>query len=301
MCVSIKSDVGFGMKSEKWDETVGSTVVDIAYGEREAHRFDLYLPADSSRESYGLVVYLHAGGFTAGDKADDKDILQWFCSKGYVAAGINYEMPTQDNTTPNVYSMTLDVQRAIGVVKAEAERRGYALDGMIIAGGSAGACLALIYAYRDADSSPIPVKAVISMVGPATFEPAFWMGNDTADYSDVEQAEVAAVWLKMMTGADITPQMMQSGEYRNVQRLISPAMLVSERSVPTLGAYGRLDKVVPFAVAEPLREALERYDVKHDFIVFPRSGHGLHRDRECAKLLYDKMNEYLATYLPLHD
>ena len=298
--ISAKLSASFSPKVE-WSDEVGSTVVDIAYGEHSAHKFDLYLPADSSREMYGLVVYLHAGGFTMGDKSGDKDILQWFCSKGYVASGINYAMPTDEDPAHNVYSMSLDVQRAMSVVKAEAEKRGYPLDGMVIAGGSAGACLAMIYAYRDADSSPIPVKAVISMVGPATFEPAFWMGNDTADYSDVEQAETAAVWLKMMTGADITPQIMQSGEYRNMQRLISPAMLVSEHSVPTLGAYGRLDKIVPFTVAEPLREALERCDVKHDFIVFPRSGHGLHRDRECAKLLYDKMNEYLATYLPLHD
>lgn len=31
-------------------------------------------------------MYLHAGGFTTGDKADDTAMLQWLCSKGYVAA-----------------------------------------------------------------------------------------------------------------------------------------------------------------------------------------------------------------------
>ena len=37
-------------------------------------------------ESYGLVVYLHAGGFTSGDKNADTKMLQWLCEKGYVAA-----------------------------------------------------------------------------------------------------------------------------------------------------------------------------------------------------------------------
>lgn len=282
-----------------WSDEVGRTIEDVPYGECADHKFDLYLPADSSRENYGLVVYLHAGGFTMGDKSEDKEILQWFCSKGYVAAGINYAMPTQTNTSYNIYTMSLDVQRAMSVVKDEAAKLGYPIEGMIIAGGSAGACLAMIYAYRDAETSPIPVKAVISMVGPATFEPAAWMGLDAADYSNVEQATAAAVWLKIMTGEDITPQMMQSGEYRMVQQRISPAMLVSERSVPSLCAYGRLDKIVPFSVAAPLNEALKRYGVKHDFIVFPRSGHGLHRDKECAILLYNKINEYLTTYLPI--
>ena len=41
------------------------------YGEGEAQKFDLYLPADRSKTTYGLVVYLHAGGFTSGDKKDD--------------------------------------------------------------------------------------------------------------------------------------------------------------------------------------------------------------------------------------
>lgn len=38
--------------------------VDLPYGEGEANRFDLYLPKDNTRETYGLAVYLHAGGFT---------------------------------------------------------------------------------------------------------------------------------------------------------------------------------------------------------------------------------------------
>ena len=75
--------------SVQWSDALGTLKADIPYGEGEANKFDLYLPADGGRESYGLVVYLHAGGFTMGDKADDRDMLAWLCSKGYVAAGIN--------------------------------------------------------------------------------------------------------------------------------------------------------------------------------------------------------------------
>ena len=48
-------------------------------------------------ESYGLVVYLHAGGFTSGDKNADTKMLQWLCEKGYVAAdrrGIRWRWST---------------------------------------------------------------------------------------------------------------------------------------------------------------------------------------------------------------
>ena len=71
--------------SVKWSDEIGTLRSDLPYGDGEANKFDLYLPKDSARESYGLVVYLHAGGFTSGDKTDDKDTLAWLCSKGYVA------------------------------------------------------------------------------------------------------------------------------------------------------------------------------------------------------------------------
>lgn len=59
---------------EMTDE-IGKVYRDISYGEGEANKFDLYVPADTSKESYGLVVYLHAGGFTSGDKSGDAEML----------------------------------------------------------------------------------------------------------------------------------------------------------------------------------------------------------------------------------
>lgn len=45
-----------------WSEELGTKITDISYG--EANKFDLYLPKDSTKDTYGLVIYLHAGGFT---------------------------------------------------------------------------------------------------------------------------------------------------------------------------------------------------------------------------------------------
>ena len=43
-----------------WSDEIGMVYTDLAYGEKEANKFDLYVPADKTRETYGLVVYLHA-------------------------------------------------------------------------------------------------------------------------------------------------------------------------------------------------------------------------------------------------
>ncbi|WP_370814410.1 alpha/beta hydrolase [[Ruminococcus] lactaris] len=82
----------------EWSDSVGTVYKDITYGEKDANKFDLYVPADNTKENYGLVVYLHAGGFTAGDKSGDEQILKWLCSKGYIAAGINYTLRDEAHT-----------------------------------------------------------------------------------------------------------------------------------------------------------------------------------------------------------
>ena len=61
--------------SVQWSDEIGTLKTDIPYGDGEANKFDLYLPGDNAKESYGLVVYLHAGGFTSGDKSGDTEML----------------------------------------------------------------------------------------------------------------------------------------------------------------------------------------------------------------------------------
>lgn len=148
--LKMNSDPTHGKYNTRWDETVGKVYTDLPYGEGAANKFDLYVPADKSQDAYGLVVYLHAGGFTSGDKAGDAEMLKCLCSKGYVAAGINYTLFTEENPDASVYSQSEEIKAAMPSVVAAAEKLGYKLDRMAIAGGSAGGCLALIYAYRDA-------------------------------------------------------------------------------------------------------------------------------------------------------
>ena len=103
--------------SVQWSDELGTLMTDLPYGDGEANKFDLYLPKDNGRESYGLVVYLHAGGFTAGDKIGDRDMLAWLCSKGYVAAGINYtlfaELEPGKTNGASVLTQSYEIKAAI--------------------------------------------------------------------------------------------------------------------------------------------------------------------------------------------
>ena len=128
--------------SVQMTDEIGKVYKDISYGDGEANKFDLYVPANGSKESYGLVVYLHAGGFTSGDKAEDEKTLAWLCSKGYVACGINYTLRTETNNA-SVLTQSNEIKAAIPIVIEEAKKLGYNITEMAMSGGSAGGCLAM--------------------------------------------------------------------------------------------------------------------------------------------------------------
>lgn len=275
-----------------WNDSVGRTITDLSYGQGQANKFDLYLPADKSKPSYGLVVYLHAGGFRTGDKSDDKAMLQWLASKGYVAAGINYTL-ADDKNGANIYSQSQEIKQSIPEVIAQAKKEGYQIDQMAMAGGSAGGTLALLYAYRDAQSSPVPVKMVFEAVGPSSFYPEDWK-----TYGFDQNKEAAAALFSVMSGQTIKADMFGTAEYDQLVKDISALAWVTPETVPTLLAYGKYDKVQPYEGAERLAKALAANGVPHDLITFENSGHGLQNDSAQMKVYYQKIEEYLNKYLP---
>ena len=278
--------------SVRWDDSVGAVYTGLSYGEGDANKFDLYLPADSTKGTYGLVVYLHAGGFTSGDKSDDAGMLQWLCSKGYVAAGINYTLFLEEHPDANVYTQSVEIRDSIPYVLDEAEKRGYAIDRMAVSGGSAGHTLAMLYAYRDAAVSSVPVKLVFGAVGPSCFYPEDWtcFGFD-------RNPEAAAAMFSVMSGNSITPEMIGTPDYDEAVKDISALAWIDGNSVPTVCAYGAYDKMQPFPASKRLAAALEEYSVPHEYIIFPHSGHGLQNDNKRYAQYMDKVVEYLDKYM----
>lgn len=287
----LSNDPTHGAYKVDWSDSVGTVHSDITYGNGEANKFDLYLPTDNSRENYGLVVYLHAGGFTAGDKSEDAEMLKWLCAKGYVAAGINYTLRTDTNTA-SVNSMSLEIREAIPIVVEEAKKLGYPIDKMAIGGGSAGHTLAMIYAYRDVEQAPVPVVLTFGAVGPASFYQEDW-GIFGLDKSD----EACAAMFTVMSGTEITPQEIADGIYLEKVKPISAADWVTEDSPATVVAYGTHDKIQPFLASLRLKAALEENSVDHQYFELPHSGHGLQNDTKIYVQWMNAVEKYLDKYM----
>ena len=283
--------------SVKWSDEIGTRISDVSYDSGEANKFDLYLPKDNTKENYGLVVYLHAGGFTSGDKKDDEDMLAWLTSKGYVAAGINYTLRTEDNDK-SILSQSNEIKSAIPVVIEEAKKHGYNIDKLTMAGGSAGHCLAMIYAYRDAKDSPVPVVFTFGAVGPSSFFREDW-DNYGLDKDADEAIEAVAGLFSVMDGVEITTDMIKNGSYQELMKPVSAYAWIDENSVPTVVAYGKYDKVQPYKGSLRLKKALEDNNIDFKYFELPHSGHGLQNDDKVVKQWMEAIEEYLDKYMPV--
>lgn len=279
--------------SVEWSDELGTLQTNLSYGDGEANRFDLYLPADETKDAYGLVVYLHAGGFTTGDKADDRDMLAWLCSKGYVACGINYTLRNETNAA-SVLSQSNEIKAAVPKVIEAAEKAGYHIDKMTMAGGSAGHALAMIYAYRDAKDAPVPVVFTFGAVGPSSFYREDW-GIFGADVND----ESAIALFSAMRGEMITAEELHDGTYLEKMKPIAAAEWVTPDAPPTVVAYGMHDRMQPFLASLRLKAALEENSIDFQYFELPHSGHGLQNDNDIQRQYMEAVDEYLDKYMPI--
>lgn len=279
----------------EWSDEIGMLKTDISYGDGEANKFDLYLPRDNTKESYGLVVYLHAGGFTTGDKAGDKKTLSWLCSKGYVACGINYTLRTESNNA-SVLTQSNEIKAAIPVVVEEAKKLGYNITEMTMSGGSAGGCLAMLYAFRDAAESPVPVRLLFEMVGPSSFYTEDW-GIYGIDQDTDDSRKAAAGLFSVMGGVELTPEMIKDGSYQELMKPISAFQYVDQDSCPSLLLYGTHDRVQPWKGVRHLANALEANGVDYKLFEASHSGHGIQNDNAVMKEFMETVEEYLDKYM----
>ncbi|HVK14148.1 MAG TPA: alpha/beta hydrolase [Gemmataceae bacterium] len=114
---------------------------DLAYAEpRNAKQtLDVYAPAQG--KGHPIVVWVHGGGWQAGDKKDVDHKPQAFVDRGYVFVSVNYRL-LPDKVT--IGQMAEDVATAIRWVHDHARDYGGDPDTILVMGHSAGAQLAAL-------------------------------------------------------------------------------------------------------------------------------------------------------------
>lgn len=115
-------------------------VRDLAYGPHERHRLDVHAPAGQVPGGAPVLLFVHGGGFTGGDKhvpgSPYYDHLGgWAARHGVVAVTMNYRL-APGSTWP---AGARDVGAALAWTRREVAAHGGNPDGVVLMGQSAGA------------------------------------------------------------------------------------------------------------------------------------------------------------------
>lgn len=279
----------------------GEVIRDLRYGEAERNVYDLYLPEDiTAPEADHLILFIHGGSWTGGDKKDGAMYCRNYADHGYVAASISYTLKAEGVDT-NILKINDEVKAAVSAIKEKCTELGMELEDMAVSGFSAGACQAMMYGFKEASSSALPVRFIIQMSGPTSFEPALWRNGEihwmVRNQSGLDgSAEGDAAWISLFSGETVTAEMVRNGQAEAIWRKISPFTYVTGSSIPVISAFGSLDGVVPPSSRIVLEKALDDHGVRHDTVVMPNSGHSLacdlDKERELIILIYGYCAEY---------
>lgn len=220
-------------------------------GTKAASTLDFYR-ADSSG-SRPCVIIVHGGSWSSGNSQQLPELNTFLANRGYHVASLNYhKAPEWQSPKP-----LEDVRKAISYLKSRADQLGLDTTRFVILGRSAGAQIALMAAYQEADPG---IKGVISFYGPADM---VWGYSQPASRWVMDSRKVMENYIG--GSYDQVPQ-----KYRSA----SPIEYASEDSPPTLLIHGRNDVLVAYEHSRRLVAKLENKGVPHYLLTLPWATHG---------------------------
>ena len=142
--------------------------LDIAYGSDPLQKLDVYAPTGAQGKRLPVLLFVHGGGFTRGDKRAGsgypQNITEWAAQNGMVGVNIDYRLSPKDPWPAGAK----DLASAIAWTKANIAKYGGDPSHIVLFGHSAGANHVADYAahpeVRGAEAAS--VKGVI-MLSPA--------------------------------------------------------------------------------------------------------------------------------------
>lgn len=127
----------------------------VAYGK---HRMQvIYFWRAKSDQPTPLLVYIHGGGWSGGDRSVVRHLLQPALQAGISVASVEYRTikdSTADGLVPPVKGPMFDCARALQFCRSKSKEWNLDKTKVALAGGSAGACTSLWLAFHDDLADP---------------------------------------------------------------------------------------------------------------------------------------------------
>ena len=243
-------------------------------------------PKNFTDQPTPVIVYIHGGGWTSGDKnvgAGSLDV-NGLLARGYIVVSLNYRLAPQYKWPAQI----TDVKCAIRHLRANAAL--YKIDPNKIGvwGGSAGGHLVAMLGTTDKSAGfdvgeyldqSSRVQAVVDLFGPADL-PAMFTSN----------AQLVGNRVFGSTSRD-DPILVQA----------SPVTYISKDDPPFLILQGDKDKTVPMEQSQELYDKLKAGNVTATLVIVKNAGHGFTPDggaispsrAELTKMMGDFFDRWL--------
>jgi acetyl esterase/lipase len=229
-------------------------ITDVAYGAETRQKMDVYLAEDHDTAT-PFIIFIHGGGWTGGNKEDMHGFQDHFLTKGISSASISYRYV---NGSIHHEELMADVEKAITLIE-EMDNWHSRKTKFILCGGSAGAHMALLYAYKYA--SKARVGAVISMAGPTKL--------DQVKFLEYAKSVGLIGVINAVAGATYTTGQPVNAKFSQA----SPINYVT--NVPTLLIHGTIDNIVPYEQSTLLEAELKAKSVPYKLVPLTGAGHDL--------------------------
>ena len=260
---------------------------DVSYGKHERHRVDIYIPDEAVCNS-GLIFYIHGGGWTSCDKSTHHPDCEHFCNLGYICATMNYRY-VDDNI--NIHDELDDITQALKTVKETCNEKGFLINKVLLSGGSAGAHLALMYAYTRIDEAPVTPVAVCAYCPAVKLETTDFLMGISGEFEEWKYGVLSAA-----CGLKVNKETLLCKEQQTALRRISPIQYVTGNCVPTAIFHGVHDELVPFDHAVSFIDLLNQKGVENAFLIYENSGHAQDKDPEKVIQSKEIIKNYAEKY-----
>jgi acetyl esterase/lipase len=201
-----------------------------------------------------LLVFIHGGGWSHGDRSEYLGYALYFAGLGYATATVTYRV-VKDAPYP---ACAEDIRDAVSFLFMNSDKYRFDPDRVALIGGSAGAHLAMLAAYgwkghqAATDSAAVvlkshKIKAVVDMYGPVDLTTAY-------------AREHSMVTRLMACSYKESPQMFAEA---------SPLTWVSKDAPPTLILHGTRDMLVPVSQAGLLKQKLDSLGIPNVYRPLP--------------------------------
>ncbi|MBQ6526139.1 MAG: alpha/beta hydrolase [Clostridia bacterium] len=299
-CMEVNNTQG---TEPEWTKKDGVLLSDIVYDSSrdENNSFDLYIPKTASKTGdNGVMLFIHGGGWSDGEKSDMAYLAKRFARKGFITATLDYRLfPTNVNyllgkrADFTMDDLLADVDQSIAKMKSVLDKKGYQAKKLGLCGYSAGGHMALLYAYRDYAKSAIPVKCVFTMCGPVDMHPATYSGLEwPADLPGGKEG-----YIGQYTGMTEEEMKNPSAKQEAWLQHLSPAYQITPNSVPTLALYGSYDRTIGAGHKPLLVKTLRKNGVPYELYEAKKSDHPLELDHQVILNFMAAAERFGNTYL----